>query len=63
MIRLAAAVTLMLLACAAIAAVPFTSTVGSGRVIGPSFDCASEQTPLAQFVCANPDLSRADLEL
>ena len=49
--RLAAAVVLMLLACPAMAAVLPTATAGSGRAIGPSFDCAS------------PDLSRADLEL
>jgi peptidoglycan hydrolase-like protein with peptidoglycan-binding domain/uncharacterized protein YecT (DUF1311 family) len=60
--RLATAVTLMLLACPAMAAVLLTATVGSGRAIGPSFDCASEQTPLTQFICASPDLSRADLE-
>ena len=38
------------------------STAGSGRAIGPSFDCNTEQTPEAQFICASPDLSRADLE-
>ncbi len=60
--RLAVAVVLMLLACPAMAAVLLTATGGSGRTIGPSFDCNTEQTPEAQFICASPDLSRADLE-
>jgi predicted outer membrane repeat protein len=38
------------------------STAGSGRAIGPSFDCNTERAPLAQFICTSPDLSRADLE-
>src|ERR1035437_2392860 len=30
--------------------------------IGPSFDCSKAQTSLAQFICASPVLSKADLE-
>jgi len=30
--------------------------------VGPSFDCAKVQTPLAQFICASPTLSKIDLE-
>lgn len=30
--------------------------------IGPSFDCAKVRTPLAQFICSIPTLSKLDLE-
>jgi len=40
------------------AAVP----ANSDQAIGPSFDCNTVRTPLAQFICASPDLSRTDLE-
>src|SRR5437588_2195301 len=29
--------------------------------IGPSFDCAAARQPLAQILCADPDLSQTDL--
>src|SRR5689334_18168399 len=29
--------------------------------IGPSFPCPTPQDPLAQLICASPDLSRTDL--
>jgi hypothetical protein len=31
--------------------------------VGPSFNCAKAQTPLAKFICSDADLSRVDLEL
>lgn len=30
--------------------------------LGPSFDCTKVQTPLAQFICGSPVLSKEDLE-
>lgn len=42
----------------------FVTCIGkSALALGPGFDCAKVQTPVAQFICARPDLSQADLEL
>ena len=46
----------------AVATVLLAVTGGSGRAVGPSFDCNAVRTPLAQFICGSPDLSRTDLE-
>ena len=35
---------------------------GPARAIGPGFDCAKADTPLAEAICASPDLSRLDLQ-
>lgn len=43
-------------------AVALLATVGPCWAIGPSYDCNAVATPLAQFICANPNLSRMDLE-
>jgi TPR repeat protein len=33
------------------------------HTIGPSFDCAKLQTPLAQMICSSSELSKVDLEM
>lgn len=38
------------------------SSIAPALAIGPSFDCSKVHTPLAQFICADPDLSKTDLE-
>jgi len=37
------------------------STSATRTGIGPSFDCASVHTPVAQLICSSPDMSRLDL--
>ncbi len=49
-----------LLAYSAIALAGF-SLIASSEQIGPSFDCHRAQQPLAQMLCADPELSRTDL--
>ncbi len=34
---------------------------GSSVRVGPSFDCATVHTPVAQLICSSPDMSRLDL--
>jgi Putative peptidoglycan binding domain len=45
-----------------VATVLLAASVGHAWAIGPSFDCSKASTPLPQFICASPDLSRTDLE-
>jgi uncharacterized protein len=38
------------------------SSISPALAVGHSFDCTKVQTPLAQFICASPALSKTDLE-
>jgi uncharacterized protein YecT (DUF1311 family) len=48
------------LGCTALAFIGF-SLVARSEQIGPSFDCHVAQQPLAQMLCADPELARTDL--
>ena len=48
------------LGCAALVIAGLTQPI-SAEQIGPSFDCSAARQPLAQILCADPDLSQTDL--